>query len=215
MTFSQTSCPRAAMWAAVAAVFALGCGPRAEALEPLGLYVGAAIGQGWTEVDPLTVSGETFGAINRNEGAVSVLAGVRPVPLLAAEIAYVDLGHAHEELSLQNASSADVRMKGATVFGILYLPLPVVDLYVKAGLARLQTTTDVTMFQPGFGTCAVDVPRCAFFTRQGAATDTNFAAGAGLQFRLGRWGLRSEYQRFTAAGGHPQLAQIGLTWTIL
>jgi hypothetical protein len=33
---------------------------------------------------------------------------------------------------------ADVTMKGGSAFGVLVLPIPIVDIFVKAGLARVQ-----------------------------------------------------------------------------
>ncbi len=40
-------------------------------------------------------------------------------------------------------------MSGAAAFGMLYLPVPVVSVYAKAGLARLQATSNVSLFLPG------------------------------------------------------------------
>jgi opacity protein-like surface antigen len=118
-------------------------------------------------------------------------------------------------LSAGVVGSADVRMKGSAAFGILYLPVPVVDVYLKGGLARIQTSANVTGVLLGVGTCVVGFPDCARFARHNSATDTHFAAGAGAQFKLGSWALRAEYERFSAAGENPGLATLGVTWTFL
>jgi hypothetical protein len=40
--------------------------------------------------------------------------------------------------------------------GVLYLPVPVVDIYVKAGLARLQTTANATFTLTAlYATCVI------------------------------------------------------------
>jgi opacity protein-like surface antigen len=143
------------------------------------------------------------------------MAGVRPIPLLGAELAYVDFGHPHQALSTGVVGSADVRMKGSAAFGILYLPVPVVDIYLKGGLSRIQTSANVTGIQLGLGACAFGFTDCGHITTHNSATDTHFAAGAGAQFKLGSWALRAEYQRFTAAGENPSLAIVGVTWTFL
>jgi hypothetical protein len=90
------------------------------------------------------------------------------------------------------------------------------DIYLKAGLSRIQTSANTTViWPPGVATCLVGVPDCGHFTIHNSATDTHFAAGAGAQFKLGSWAVRAEYERFDAAGGNPGLATVGLSWTFL
>jgi hypothetical protein len=45
-------------------------------------------------------------------------------------------------------------------------------------------------------------------------TTTAFAYGAGLQWTLGDWAVRGEYERFSAAGENPTLLSIGMTYWI-
>jgi hypothetical protein len=66
---------------------------------------------------------------------------------------------------------------------------------------------------PGVGTCAINNPNCAWFTRRDSVTNTRVAARAGAQFKLGAWALRAEYERFNVAGGNPGLASLAATWT--
>ena len=56
-----------------------------------------------------------------------------------------------------------------------------------------------------------------FRTANGAArtTATTFAAGAGVQWQIGNWAIRGEYERFTALGENPSLITVGATWSFL
>ncbi|HWY93677.1 MAG TPA: outer membrane beta-barrel protein [Steroidobacteraceae bacterium] len=169
----------------------------------LGLYVGGAAGQSQVEANVPSI-----GDFKQNHSAFKLIAGIRPIPLIGAELSYIDFGHPSGSI---NAVSSNVSEKGADAFGVLYLPVPVVDVFVKAGLARLQSTS--TSFKSGVGTCTVTNPNCALFRLD--RTNTSFAAGAGAQVKFGPWAVRAEYERFNAAGGNPSLVSLGLTWTFL
>src|SRR5437763_2798059 len=103
--------------------------------------------------------------------------------------------------------SAGGLMKGATATGLLFLPIPLVEAYAKAGLARMQGTVHATYC--GIDNCAFGPPQTFGFSR----TNTTYVAGVGAQFKAGSLGLRAEYERFNVAGGTPGLASIGATWT--
>jgi len=169
----------------------------------LGLYVGGAVGQSQVEANVPTV-----GDFKENHSAFKVIAGIRPISLIGAELSYIDFGHPSGNI---NGAPSDVSEKGADAFGVLYLPVPVVEVFVKAGLARLQSTSNSVT--PGVGTCVFNNPNCALFRLD--RTDTSFAAGAGAQLKLGTWAVRAEYERFNAAGGNPSLISLGVTWTFL
>jgi hypothetical protein len=221
----KTRCSRRTHWisSGLVAGLALVSTPPAKAGYPgLGAYIGGATGQGWVETGDRTLSGTSIPAFRENHIAYELMAGVRPISLFGAEIAYVDFGHPHQTRPVGDAvsaglslSAADVRMKGAAAFGILYLPVRVVDVYVKAGLSRIQTTANVAGVRLGVASCAFNAPNCALFTAHGSTTDTHVAVGAGAQLKLGSWALRAEYERFDAAGGNPGLATVGVTWTFL
>jgi opacity protein-like surface antigen len=214
----KTPCSRCGHWMPLGLVawLSLAANLPATAADGLGAYIGAAIGEGWVKTSDRFFSAPSPGAFSENHSAYKLMAGVRPISLLGAEIAYVDLGHPHQALSIVNfVSSADVRMKGAAAFGILYLPVPAVDIYLKAGLSRIQTSANATVIGPGAALCAINVPNCGRSTSHGSATDTHFAAGAGAQFKLGSWAVRAEYERLDAAGSNPGLATVGVTWTFL
>jgi opacity protein-like surface antigen len=176
---------------------------QAFARDLLGLYVGGAAGQSQVEANAPSI-----GDFKQNHSAFKVIAGIRPISLIGAELSYIDFGHPSGSI---NTDPSNVSEKGADAFGVLYLPVPVVDVFVKAGLARLQST--LSSFRGGVGTCTVTDPNCALFRLD--RTNTSFAAGAGAQVKFGSWAVRAEYERFNAAGANPSLVSLGLTWTFL
>ncbi len=165
----------------------------------LGLYVGGSVGQSRVEAD---ASGVTAGSFEQNHSAFKVMAGVRPIAVLGAEVAYIDFGHPSGGLGGQ---PADVKISGEAAFATLFLPIPVVDVYGKLGMARLDSTVNSTQVLAGGALRPFQLNR----------TETRLAAGAGVQFKLGAWAVRAEYERFDAAGGTPSLLSLGLTWTFL
>ena len=132
------------------------------------------------------------------------MAGLRPIPVLGAEIAYVDFGHPDRLAGLGPPGWSDVSMKGAAAFGMFYLPVPLVDVYAKGGFARLQSTANVNP-------CPACINPVAFPPLR--RTNTSWAAGAGAQFKLASVAVRAEYERFNAAGGAPYLLSVGVSWT--
>lgn len=192
-----------------------------------GLYAGAAIGRAEVASDELPYSVASpglptvSGSFREGHGAWELYAGLRPISLLGAELDYVDLGRPGTSQARFPASAglsfpvaAAVRMRGGAAFGVLYLPVPVIDVYLKAGLARLQTSATTTLTVPGpYAACVVTGgPHCQF-SRTGDITTTDLAIGAGLQYRLGPVALRGEYQRFGAAGAHPEIVALGVSWS--
>src|SRR5207244_2874055 len=120
--------------------------PVINAAEPLGMYAGGAIGQ--ARIDTGNLEGASpsggvfsFGTYTEDHSAYKLIVGFRPLSLIGAEIAYMDFGHPGRSFSPGGTTSADVKMSGAAAFGMLYLPVPVVSVYAKAGLARLQATS--------------------------------------------------------------------------
>lgn len=177
----------------------------------LGLYAGAAVGQSQVDTGSGGVVPSPTDHFRKNHSAFKIMAGVRPISLLGAELAYIDFGHPSGALG---GAPADVGMKAVAAFAVLYLPVPVVDVYVKAGAARLQSTINGTVYSacvilPGQlpGNCQPSAP---FRVDR---TNTSFAAGAGAQFKVGSLAVRAEYERFTTVGGNPRLVSVGITWT--
>jgi opacity protein-like surface antigen len=206
---------RTSIFVAVAAVLVLPTsGAAADDLS--GLYVGGAIGQSHIEASGqrIDAGGNVYfdtGSFNKNHSAFKVTIGIRPISRLGAELAYMDLGHPSGSF---NAYPADVNMKGVSAFGVLYLPVPIVDFFIKAGIARIQSEVNGTgNFGPNCsptGPCPQYVGLAPF---QLDRTNTSGAAGAGAQYRFGSLAVRAEYERFNAAGEHPTLLSLGLTWS--
>jgi len=101
------------------ALFAICVAGPAAAADPLGPYVGAAVGQAQiaTDVsDPFVTLSDRF---KKNHFAFKVMVGLRPISLLGAELSYMDFGDPSGTLF---AHPADASMRGVSAFGILYLP---------------------------------------------------------------------------------------------
>jgi outer membrane protein with beta-barrel domain len=210
-----------------AVIVTLSLAPAASALaaDVLGLYVGGAIGEAQVEAgnlpnaNPVVGAPPTSGSFKANHSAYKVMVGLRPISRVGVEVAYVDFGHPSRMLGTIPPGfpvSGDVHMRGPAAFGILYLPVPVVDIYLKAGIARLQTTANATLTVTApYATCVVSGgPNCQF-SKQNDVTNTGFAAGAGVQFKVRSLAVRGEYERFGAAGGNSGLFSLGLTWSFL
>jgi hypothetical protein len=60
--------------------------------DPLGLYVGAALGQSEVRVDESVFGGAP--GFDAHRDAWKLLVGLRPISLLGAELDYMDFGHA-------------------------------------------------------------------------------------------------------------------------
>ncbi len=169
--------------------------PGARAADPLGIYAGGAIGQ--ARVD---ASLPNAGQFSENHSAYKIMVGLRPIGVLGAELAYVDFGHPGR---FDGAFVSDVTMKGAAALAMFYFPVPVVDVYAKGGLARLKSTASVAC---PLCLIPVSIPPLS-------RTNVSWAAGAGVQYKLGRFAVRGEYERFNAAGGNPYLSSLGATWS--
>lgn len=202
-------------FAIAAAVMVLGA-RRATADDLLGLYAGVAVGQshvvaaGQVTVTPSLIYYDQ-GSFAENHAAFQVMAGIRPISMLGAELDYLDFGYPSGAF---NGNSADVSMKGGAAFGVLYLPVPIVDIFLKAGIARIQSDIDgIAVFQTN---CA-GVRPCQQIAAIGpfALDRRNWsgAAGLGAQYKVGSLAMRAEYERFNAAGEHPSLLALGITWS--
>jgi len=179
----------------------------ARADDLIGPYVGATFGKAWLDTSNGLISG--FGS---DKSASQIILGWRPIPELAAELEYVNFGHSSGFSTYQNSDvplANDVSRKGVAAFGLLYLPTPIVDFYLKAGVAKLHTQVETTV-----GTCPMGgvCPPLA----NPLPVDTmgvGIAGGGGVMYRF-RWlELRADYARYAAVGGNPYLMTFGLTLT--
>ena len=114
--------------------------------------------------------------------------------MLGFELDYLDLGTVSGSPGSFSGSAirAKVTQKGEAAFAVIYLPVPVINLYLKAGVARLSSdlrgTFAATTCPPGVA-CFVLPSQSAFSTS--AITP---ALGGGLQWTHGHWGIRAEYE---------------------
>ncbi|MBV8143644.1 MAG: outer membrane beta-barrel protein [Gammaproteobacteria bacterium] len=109
-------------------------------------------------------------------------AGVRPIDWLAAEADYIDLGSNSGTNSTGSSGTTNGSAFAAYAVGFLPIPLPIVDVFGKAGLARWKY--DGSLAPPG-GLAA------AFSTK-----GTDFAWGIGVQAHISMLGARLEYENF-------------------
>ena len=182
---------------------------KAVAGDLLGLYFGGAIGQSRVEATETACQCDIFQEIvtekfDETHLAFKGVLGARPISLVGAEIDYIDFGKPDGQAF---GFSASASIKGVAAFGVLYLPVPVVDIYLKAGVAHLESIVKYSYCGP----CA-----CNFCLNpvQLDRTNTTGAGGVGTQYRFGSWAVRAEYERFNAAGGNPSLLSAGITWTV-
>jgi opacity protein-like surface antigen len=206
-------------------------GPRAcAATNLLKFYVGGGVGRAQLRARyPGLVAiptGSGPGSFARRDTAWQLTAGIRALEVLGAEVDYFDLGSGVASVAWpgpDNVTDARLSQRGEAAFAVLYLPIPIIDVYFKAGVARLRTTASATAAGPGCLPgylcplfCVVGLPCGAFSANEAlAATETKFAAGAGVQWKIGNWAIRGDYERFTALGEHPSLVSLGVTWSFL
>jgi hypothetical protein len=193
--------------ATLALLAAATAAPAAGATDLLGFSIGAGLGQSSVKVDRVN----DIDPLDFNEHGTGWkgYVAVRPIRFFGVEVEYVDFGHPSTRL---NAVSTDSKVRGPAAFGVLYLPLPLVDLYAKAGVARLQTTATGTPIQaPPPDMCFVPPPGpgCPFRLDR---NDTRGAIGLGVQFKLSSLTLRAEFEQFSTGVGDPNLASLSLGW---
>jgi hypothetical protein len=164
---------------------ALACAPLAGvAAAEDGFYLSGALGDAQQNYGPAV-----FDAHGSQTGYKFAL-GFRPIDLFAAEVSYVDFGRAFGGINY-----ADTNAIG--VFALAFLPIPVVDVYGKVGLADWRTNAQSPFIS---------------FNRNGA----DLAYGAGVGTSWGRLGARVEYERYDVSHSNDMsLASVGVTWTFL
>jgi opacity protein-like surface antigen len=158
----------------------------------LGLYVGAGVGQSTLRQDQYQVDAHATGW--------KVLAGWRPLSFFGAELEYANLGSKDVSYLVPAGSqhvSTDAHATALYALGYLPVPMPWLDLYVKAGAARVQANTTSTVTN--------EAPAITDNTR------TSVAWGAGLQFKWGVPALRVEYERFDGSQGNSSLLTAAVT----
>ena len=163
---SESAVPQLETWmkrisGTLLAIVAVGaCAASASALadNPAGFYLGAGVGYSTIRSDDSAYG--LPGYFNDHQTAWKAIAGVRPIPFLGAEFEYIDFGHPSHDYGNYNSINYygfDSHPRASALFGVGYLPLPIpfVDVYAKAGVARLQTdVTTIVNSCPAGLTCA-------------------------------------------------------------
>lgn len=185
----------------------------APADSPLGVYVGAAVGESDVTSKDNDASNLYLLRYDHDYLAWKGFIGARPISPLGFEFAYIDFGNASPPASRSTIFGYfedHSRQNATALFGIGYLPLPVpfLDLYAKLGVARLHTDAQASYSPP---TCPVGY-FCIPYTVRENQWNTNLAYGAGAQARFGSVAIRAEYEQISASGGNPSLFSVGATW---
>jgi len=145
-------------------------------------YLGAGVTN--SKLHDILVQGTAFPDLNKTSG--KVFAGFRPISAFAVEADYLDLGSATEEgactgpccmEACRGLYQSDAQVFAAYALGFLPTPVPFLDIYGKAGLARSQLNTKVS------GSTST-------------SSGTEFAWGVGVQAHVSMVGARLEYEDF-------------------
>lgn len=193
--------------------------PARASTNLLNVYIGAGVGHASLRAkDPglIALDPNSLGSFDRNDTAYQFMAGVRGLYMLGAEVDYFHLGSGGASpywSGIGAIGNAHISQKGEAAFALLYLPIPApfIDVYLKAGVARITSDLDASLSPQA--TCAIS--GCTPISYAHSVTSTGFAAGAGVQWSLGNWAVRGEYERFTVLGEHPDLLSVGVTWSLL
>lgn len=180
----------AAALVATAAMF--GAAPtQAMGVPGVDLYLGAGLGQSNADV-----SAHDLGAANfdKKDLGWKVFVGGRFASLVGAELDYIDFGKPNGDYS--NGDPEQIKYNALAGFGLVYfpIPLPVLDVYAKAGLARLSS----------------DRLSTAISTK-----DTKFAFGGGVQLKFGSFAIRGEYEQYKVQDASPTMLTIGFSKSFL
>lgn len=135
-----------------------------------GFYVGASALQSRFDQDNFDVDD-----VDDEDTGWKLIAGYRLMPAFGVEGTYTKFGKA-EAPSVAVGGPFEAKAKAFSLFGVGFLPVGPVELFAKAGAARIDADGNVgaVLFED---------------------KKIEFAYGAGAQFRIGRLGLRAEYER--------------------
>ncbi|MEO6079737.1 MAG: porin family protein [Steroidobacteraceae bacterium] len=177
--------------AAMSAAMLLSASALTQAAEPdTGFYIGAGLTQSHFDNDSFSIDD-----IDAKDNSFKAIFGIRPNPHFAFEANYVNFGKSTAPSS-SPGGPFEADAEGFAAFGVGILPVGPVELYAKAGIARIQS-------DGSSGATPV------FFKDKA----TELAYGAGVQFRLGALGLRAEYEKYdTDVIGDLDLLTVGFTF---
>jgi len=187
----------------------------ADPLNPIGFYVGAGLGESNVRNNNAPYDFGYPGYYDEHHTAWKVMAGVRPIAPVGAELEYIDFGSPGTGYGYNNNNyfGQNDHPKATAIFGVGYLPIPVplLDVYGKLGVARLQS--DISGFvNSGCAPSGVCTLPSATPYRQNQ-WNTDFAYGVGVQAKFfPGFAVRAEYERIDQTGGNPDAVTVGVTW---
>ena len=183
--------------------------------NPLGFYFGAGVGESNVRNDNGPYDYGFPGFYDEHHAAWKVMAGVRPIAPVGAEIEYIDFGNPGYGYGYYNynyyGQGDHPTATAAFAVGYLPIPTPFLDVYGKVGVARLESdiTSSVNTGCAPNGAC----PYSPTFYQQ-HQWNTDFAYGAGIQAKFfPGLAVRAEYERISQTGGDPDAVTVGVTWT--
>ncbi len=197
---------------AVAGLGVCGLSATALAADPIGVYVGAGVGESNLRSDGYGY--DNYYGFDDHQSAWKLIAGVRPeFSPVGAEFEYIDFGSGNVNSNFFYAGNYfngnNAAAKATELLGVGYLPLglPFLDVFGKAGVARLQVNS-ASYYSP----CEAPAT-CAPSNINYNNWSTNFAYGVGVQSRFSNLAVRAEYERISASGGDPDALTVSATWT--
>jgi len=179
--------------------------------NPVGLYIGAGVGYSTIRSDDPAYGYP--GYYNDHETAWKGVIGIRPISLLGVEAEYIDFGQPghHNGNYDVNYYGYDSHPRAPVLFGVGYLPIPIpyIDIYAKAGVARLKLTLN------DYEQTSCTNANCSYvLVGRSDVTQTKFAWGAGVSSKLPfGFTVRAEYERIASPYGDPDAVTVGALWT--
>jgi Outer membrane protein beta-barrel domain len=190
----------------------------AAADDPFGLYIGGAVGRATLRTGDLNLDSvlrTAPAAISEHDTGWKASIGVRPISFVGAELEYIDFGHGRGSIPgsyFVSDAHGDLHAHAEALFGVVYLPQPIprLDFYTKAGVARYTTKENFSS-----EVYCADPLDCApgELTYGIERNETRFAYGVGAQVKLAAFAVRAEYERIAANGADPDILSLGLTWS--
>jgi len=179
--------------------------------NPAGLYFGAGVGESTIRSDDAPYGLPAY--YNDHQTAWKGIIGVRPISFVGAEVEYIDFGQpGHRDFTDAAVYGYDSHPTAPILFAVGYLPIPLpyIDIFAKAGVARLRLTANDYALEP----CGTSGADCYVITGRSNVTQTKFAYGAGVSSKLPfGFTVRAEYERISSPYGDPDAFTVSALWT--
>lgn len=208
---------RSGFWV-LAVLAAIGGTPLVAAAD--GLYVAAGIGQSTIRNDDVRFSSPVPQAYDFDQHATAwkIAVGDRFSREFGAELEYLDLGHPTVTGTIGYLPLlANDSERAFALFGIGHLPLPIplLDIYGKFGVAAVRNETAATNVGHNFcssGNLCIPVAWTPGTYHQDDTT-ADLAYGAGIKLNLAPWAIGVEYERLHHVGGDSDVLSFETAFT--